>query len=331
MNYEPESTAALVERNTVTPIPFKAHKVKWLSAELLETIFENHYGARVRELNALEQQHAALVRSISTPAKKNALEKELLTTANLVNLHETYFNSIADESEQPREFNPTNHLAKSIELAYGSVEKLLSQFLALSQTNNNATQWMLLVWSAHIGQLVFVQVGEQAVPVAGVTPIIALNLQPYAFEMDFDQDKEAYVRAFLRCLHWGRISDRFKIARQLRKPTQLKSTSESITVSELKQLSEQTTNSPLVIDVRHTDDCERYRHRIKETEWRDSYAVNSWSSELPRDRPIVVYCMYGFWVSQDVATELRDQGYDARTLIGGINSWRAMGYEASAI
>ena len=46
--------------------------------------------------------------------------------------------------------------------------------------------------------------------------------------------------------------------------------------------------------------------------------MSAWSDDLPKDKPIVVYCVYWFWVSQDVATELRAQGYDARTLEGGI-------------
>ena len=43
------------------------------------------------------------------------------------------------------------------------------------------------------------------------------------------------------------------------------------------------------------------------------------------DREIVVYCVYGFQVSQDAAAELRRRGVRARALAGGIAAWRAMG------
>jgi len=39
--------------------------------------------------------------------------------------------------------------------------------------------------------------------------------------------------------------------------------------------------------------------------------------------------MYGFWVSQDVAEQLRSRGFEARSLSGGITAWRAMGYSST--
>ncbi|MGH6962766.1 MAG: rhodanese-like domain-containing protein [Dongiaceae bacterium] len=44
-----------------------------------------------------------------------------------------------------------------------------------------------------------------------------------------------------------------------------------------------------------------------------------------RGRPVVVYCVYGFEVSQDAAAALRANGIDARHLAGGMATWRAMG------
>src|SRR5207245_11048230 len=54
-------------------------------------------------------------------------------------------------------------------------------------------------------------------------------------------------------------------------------------------------------------------------------ALPSWVQELPRDRPIVVYCICGFQVSGTAVTELRQRGYDARALVGGITAWHAIG------
>jgi len=46
---------------------------------------------------------------------------------------------------------------------------------------------------------------------------------------------------------------------------------------------------------------------------------------LPRDRPIVVYCVYGHEVGQNAAAALRAQGFAARHLEGGIDGWRKQG------
>ena len=57
-----------------------------------------------------------------------------------------------------------------------------------------------------------------------------------------------------------------------------------------------------------------------------SETIDRWASELPRDKTMVTYCMYGFQVSGEATIELRRRGLDVRTLAGGIAAWRAMGW-----
>jgi len=54
-------------------------------------------------------------------------------------------------------------------------------------------------------------------------------------------------------------------------------------------------------------------------------ALPQWIEELPRDRPIAVYCICGFQVSGTAVNELRKRGYNARALVGGITAWHAIG------
>jgi Fe-Mn family superoxide dismutase len=53
--------------------------------------------------------------------------------------------------------------------------------------------------------------------------------------------------------------------------------------------------------------------------------IEAWSQDLPADRPIVIYCVYGFQVSGDAVAYLRRKGLNARQLAGGIAAWHAMG------
>lgn len=41
-------------------------------------------------------------------------------------------------------------------------------------------------------------------------------------------------------------------------------------------------------------------------------------SEVPKDKPVIVYCKIGLW-SEAIAEVLADRGYDAATLEGGYN------------
>ena len=54
-------------------------------------------------------------------------------------------------------------------------------------------------------------------------------------------------------------------------------------------------------------------------------ALADWSSALPDDADIVVYCVHGHEVSQGAAQALRDRGFTARFLEGGIEGWRDAG------
>ena len=54
--------------------------------------------------------------------------------------------------------------------------------------------------------------------------------------------------------------------------------------------------------------------------WRDPAAVADWARDVPRDKEIVVYCVYGHEVGRATALRLRAQGVKARFLRGGIDA-----------
>jgi len=59
--------------------------------------------------------------------------------------------------------------------------------------------------------------------------------------------------------------------------------------------------------------------------WRDPDRVDEWIGELAPDRPVAVYCAYGFHVGCSVTKTLRERGFDARYIRGGVSAWYATG------
>jgi Fe-Mn family superoxide dismutase len=59
--------------------------------------------------------------------------------------------------------------------------------------------------------------------------------------------------------------------------------------------------------------------------WRDPDQVEEWIGELSSDQPVAVYCAYGFHVGCNVAKTLRERGFDARYIRGGVSAWYAAG------
>jgi len=90
-----------------------------------------------------------------------------------------------------------------------------------------------------------------------------------------------------------------------------------VTPSELQQLLS-SDNPPTFIDVREEGEA-----AICSIDGATLIPMNSLPQrlqEIPRDRPVVLYCHAGMrsWM---VGQWLSEQGYDARSLAGGIDRW----------
>jgi len=94
----------------------------------------------------------------------------------------------------------------------------------------------------------------------------------------------------------------------------------SISVSELRSAVGER-NGPIVLDVRRTPAYRGSSATLAGALRRDPDAVDGWLKTLPRASSVVVYCVHGHEVSQNVAKALAAQGINARYLEGGIETW----------
>lgn len=102
----------------------------------------------------------------------------------------------------------------------------------------------------------------------------------------------------------------------------------SITPQDVKTALATDSASPiLLLDVRRKPAFESALDRVSGSTWRDPSEVSTWAAELPKDSSIVVYCVHGHEVSQGVATQLDQLGYETLYLEGGIEGWRETGGE----
>ena len=83
--------------------------------------------------------------------------------------------------------------------------------------------------------------------------------------------------------------------------------------------------SPTLLDVRRAEAFERDPHVIAGAIKRAPETVAEWAHEIDPWRPVVVYCVKGHEVGRDTASALRERGFDARHLDGGLAAWRASG------
>jgi rhodanese-related sulfurtransferase len=83
-----------------------------------------------------------------------------------------------------------------------------------------------------------------------------------------------------------------------------------------------------LLDVRRASDVAADPSSIPGSVWYDPDKVTEWGKDLPKDRPIVVYCVRGGSVSNAVLDKLLDKSVIAQYLEGGLAAWKAAGNSA---
>ncbi len=82
------------------------------------------------------------------------------------------------------------------------------------------------------------------------------------------------------------------------------------------------TAEPLrIFDVRRPPAIEPGSRFLPGSRWRNHVEALDWAKGLSRDSLIVLNCMHGHNVSQVATALLREKGYNARALAGGVDGW----------
>jgi Fe-Mn family superoxide dismutase len=313
---------------SVKPLLFKPHRLNGLSDKLLVSHYENNYGGALRRLNAIQAKLGTLKWPAVPVFEINGIKREELIAAGSVILHEIYFDALGGEGGDP----PAGlGLAEALERDFGSLRVWQAEFTALAKAQAGGSGWALLSWSPRLGRLVNQWAADHAHCLAGSTPILALDMYEHSYHMDFGTRAAAYVDAVMANLEWQRIAARYRQTRHgegldvalftaFGAPTQ---DAAVISAEELRDLLQG--EPPVLLDVCLAQDVARRTDMIPGATLHNPDAIDRWAAELPHDRPIAVYCFFGFQVSGNAVAELRRRGHDARSLKGGIGAWHAIG------
>ncbi|MBS0452672.1 MAG: superoxide dismutase [Proteobacteria bacterium] len=290
----------------ILELPFGPGTLDGLSEKLIRGHHQNNYGGAVKRLNAIRAQ----LSDISFPAAPgfllNGLKREELIATNSMLLHELYFACLGTDGQA---MVPAMELA--LRASFGSVERWREEFIAMGKALGGGSGWVLLCFQPREGSLVNQWGADHTHAVAGGIPLLALDMYEHAYHMDFGSAAAAYVDAFMKNIHWGRLYENYQVA------VQQSSDALGASPDEL--------GDSLLIDVRRQAIFEQSDVLIEGASWRDPGDVATWASELPRDREVVVYCVYGHEVGRSTAMRLRAAGVRARFLRGGFDGWRTGG------
>jgi superoxide dismutase, Fe-Mn family len=320
----------------VRPLLLKPQWMNGLSERLLVSHYVNNYGGALRRLNAITARLAVLDWARTPVFEINGLKREELIAASSVILHEIYFDSLGGHGDNPPTglAEPPAGLGEALGRDFGSVMAWRAEFTGMAKALAGGSGWAILAWSKRLGRLVNQWAADHAHGLADATPILALDMYEHAYHLDFGARAAAYVDQAMVNLNWERIGARYRLAigkaageDELFLPFGAPAQADArISAEELKtSLEDHEDRRPFLLDLCLPRDLPRRTDMLAGASRHAPAALPRWIEQLPRERPIVVYCICGFQVSGTAVTELRQRSYDARALVGGITAWHAIG------
>jgi len=289
---------------SIRPIGAKPESYPGFSEKLVASHFENNYAGAVKRLNAITRRLDAL--DPAAPGFEwNGLKREEQVAYNSMLLHEIYFEGLGAPTAPPAD------LAAAIERDFGSYAAWQARFAACGKALAGGSGWVVLVRENREGRLAIQWGADHTMGFAGATPILALDMYEHAYHMDYGAKAGAYVDAFLAAIDWTRAAQRWRDAPPAQDP-------HAVAIEALANF------DGVFVDSRRGPTYAAAESVLPGALRVDPAAPDGAAAGLPKDREIVVYCVYGFGFSRDTAAALRKQGYRARYLDTGIVGWRAM-------
>ena len=291
----------------IQPLPFNAASLNGISEKIIQSHHQNNYSGAVKRLNAIRAELGKLSFAAAPGFQLNGLKREELIAANSMLLHELHFGSMGGDGKPAV---PAMDLALSA--SFGSPARWREEITAMGKALGGGSGWVLLTFSARDGSLCNQWSADHTCALAGGVPILALDMYEHAYHMDFGANAGAWVDAFMANINWTAVYARYQhgvhgVGDEF-----------SVTQAELRGKAASAT----VLDVRRSGVYEQAAKLIDGASWRDPATVTQWAAELPADKEVVVYCVYGHEVGRSTALRLRAQGINARFLQGGIDEWQ---------
>ena len=294
-----------------------------LSLPLIESHYENNYGAAMRRLNAITAQLEGLDFTTAPGYLVASLKREELVALNSTLLHELYFASLGGDGTRP-----PAPIKEAIVRDFGSFDRWRDQFLAMAYALGGGSGWVLLTYVPRDGKLMNQYAAEHTQAVPSGVPILALDMYEHAYHIDFGANARAYAETFMRNIDWAAVQGRYEDAIKVAPPRPLVQEEfkdvPGVGVEDVKAMLD--AGEPVqLVDTRPRHFVSRYGDIVDGATWRDPERVQDWIGELSKEKPVVVYCAYGFHVGCRTAMALREAGFDAKYMTGGHSGWRAMG------
>src|SRR6267142_3607883 len=333
--YNTHRTKDPVMPQEITPIAVRPSTLSGISEQMVVGHYENDYGNAVRTLNAVLRELAALDGG-TPPYRLRGLKREEVSLMGSVALHELYFGNLGGFRRagpnsglgRPDWHEVPDAFASEIAADFGSASAWRREFVGTAQSLAGGSGWVLLTYSRRQKRFWNQLATDHTQAAVDAAPVLVLDMYEHAYQMDFGVNATAYIDTFFRNINWEAVLKRIETARNDRPPLDEdpSSTTDMPSLS-VEELAAQLANGSgvQIVDARQRDHMSRHVDLMAGATWRDPDRVEEWITELTPDKPVAVYCAYGFDIGRNVTKTLIERGFDARFVRGGVSAWYASG------
>jgi Fe-Mn family superoxide dismutase len=160
----------------IAPLFCRPWTLLGIERKLIESHYENNYGGAFARLNTISEELAALDPATTPPHVIRRLKQDEAAALNSLALHELYFASLGGDGRAIPEL-----MANALARDFGSVDRWRSEFVALANSLDAGSGWVLLTWLPRAGRLINQCVCEGSPAIAGGITVLALDMHEHAY------------------------------------------------------------------------------------------------------------------------------------------------------
>jgi len=170
------------------------------SDELLNTHFKL-YSGYVANVNKLEE---ILQKTEAGSPEYAELKRRFGWEWNGMKLHELYFGNLSKDGGP---INSETSIYRVISEKFGSYENWEKDFKSIGAMRGIG--WVVLAYDYNDGKMFNIWINEHDVGhLAGLTPILVMDVFEHAFVMDYGMNRKDYINAFFNAINWQEVEKR---------------------------------------------------------------------------------------------------------------------------
>ncbi|MBW2524195.1 MAG: superoxide dismutase [Deltaproteobacteria bacterium] len=182
-----------------------------LDAQTLKLHHDKHHAGYVKGANAAAKE-LATARDKGDYKLVDHWTQKLAFHASGHLLHSLYWKNMAPAGKGGE---PDEALGGAIKAAFGNLDKLREQMLAIAKTVEGSG-WGILGWHPFDQGLVLLQCqNHEKLTIWSVVPLLVVDVWEHAYYLKYQNKRADYLEAWTKLIHWKDVSARFAQAKKL--------------------------------------------------------------------------------------------------------------------